>query len=130
MAVFVSLPEKPRVHCVTGVLMAWIQGQPWDCGTVVSEHFLRSTRGSLVLTLTLLLPSLAEAIAAGAAARVALLADACIPLKQDDYHRDYDPLVSGSYEEYRRLDRQRWNLDSMGRKEPPLPTFDLTGDGN
>ena len=70
-----------------------------------------------------------EAIAAGAAARVAILADACIPLKQDDYHRDYDPLVSGSYEEYRRSNMQRWE-DSTGRKEPPLPTFDLTGDGN
>ena len=73
-----------------------------------------------------------EAIAAGAAARVAILADACIPLKQDDYHRDYDPLVSGSYEEYRRLSDeeyiQRW--DSRRTEGPPLPTFDLTGDGN
>lgn len=94
------------------------------------EHFSKVNRGSPLLTLVLLLPSLAEASAAGAAARVAVLADACIPLKQDDYHRDYDPLASGSYDEYIRSRAQRHPWGSRARKEPPLPTFDLTGDGN
>ena len=95
MAVFASLPEKPRAHCLT-VLMSWIQGQPWYRGTGAPSKF---TNSHLILPYPGIhshsLAALTEASKAGAATRVTMLAEACIPLKQDDYKRKYDPLDGG-----------------------------------
>ena len=82
------------------------------------------------------LAALTEASKAGAATRVTMLAEACIPLKQDDYKRKYDPLVD-DYDDWRRSERSRRESErSQKRKrredpsnEPLLSSFDLTGDG-
>ena len=64
-----------------------------------------------------------------------MLAEACIPLKQDDYKRKYDPLVD-DYDEWRRSEDLRneseWSQEQRReeepqREEPLLSSFDLTG---